>query len=72
VPVPYGSNYFGVSPRYPSSRTDFVVADFAIVDLVGRPHGAAGLVICLANIREIGPSGRDVVQYPDRLSKGLC
>lgn len=44
-------NYLGVSPRFASSRTDFVVADLSIVDLVDRPHAAGGFVICLANTR---------------------
>ena len=64
--------YFGVSPRFASSCTDFVVADFAIADLVDEPQAAGGFVICLANTRELAPSGRNVDQYPDRLSKGLC
>jgi hypothetical protein len=43
--------YFGVSLRFASSCTDFVVADLSIVDLVGRPHAAGGFVICLTNTR---------------------
>ena len=44
-------NYLGVSPRFASSCTDFVVADLSIVDLVDRPQADGGFVICLANIR---------------------
>jgi len=47
-PVP---NYLGVSPRFASSCTDFVVADLSIVDLVGRRHATGGFVICFANTR---------------------
>ena len=43
--------YFGVLPRFASSCTDFVVADFAIADLVGEPHAAGGFAICFANTR---------------------
>jgi hypothetical protein len=65
-------NYLGVSPRFASSCTDFVVSDLSIVDLVDRPHADGGFVICLANIRKVGPSGCNVDQYPGRVSKGLC
>jgi hypothetical protein len=44
-------NYLGVSRRFASSCTDFVVADLSIADLVGRPQAAGGFVICLANTR---------------------
>ena len=46
-----GPNYCGVSPRFASSCTDFVVADLSIFDLVGRPQAGGGFVICLANTR---------------------
>jgi hypothetical protein len=62
VPVSHGPNYLGGSPRFASSRTDFVVADLSIADLVGEPHAAGGFVICLANTRELGPSGCNVDQ----------
>ena len=65
-------NYLGVLARFESSCTDFVVSDLSIVDLVNRPHADGGFVICLANIRKLGPSGCNVDQYPDRVSKGLC
>jgi hypothetical protein len=64
--------YLGVSTRFASSCTDFVVADLAIFDLLDRPHAAGGFVICLANTRKLGPSGRNLDQYPDRLSNGWC
>jgi hypothetical protein len=44
-------SYFGVSPRFASSCTDFVVADLSILDFVGSPHAAGGFVICMANTR---------------------
>ncbi len=44
-------NYFGVSRRFASSCTDFVVVDLLILDLVDRPHGEGGFVICLAKTR---------------------
>lgn len=50
-PVQLATNYLGVSLRFASSCTDFVVADFAITDLVDEPHAAGGFVICLANKR---------------------
>src|ERR1700722_15500393 len=65
-------NYLGVSFRFASSCTDFVVADLSIVDLVVRPHTAGGFVICWAKTWELGPSGCNVDQYPDRVSKALC
>ena len=65
-------NYLGVSARFASSCTDFVVADLSIRELVDRPHASGGFVICLANTRKLGPSGCNVDQYPDRVSKGLC
>jgi len=64
-------SYLGVSGRFASSCTDLVVADLSIRDLVDRPHASGGFVICLANTRKLGPSGRNVDQYPDRLNKGL-
>ena len=50
-PVQLATNYLGVSLWFASSCTDFVVADFAITDLVDEPHAAGGFVICLANKR---------------------
>ena len=44
-------NYLGLSLRFASSCTDFVVADLSIVDFVDRPHASGGFVICLANTR---------------------
>ena len=63
--------YWGVSTRFASSRTDFVVADLSIPESVDSPHAAGGLVICLANTRKLGPSGCNVDQYPDGVSNGL-
>ena len=65
-------NYLGVSRRFASSCTDFVVVDLLILDLVDSPHAEGGCVICLAKTRELGPPGRSVDQYDDRVSKGLC
>jgi hypothetical protein len=64
-------DYFGDSDRFASSCTDFVVADLSIPELVERPHASGGFVICLANTRKLGPSGRNVDQYPDEVSNGL-
>ena len=64
-------NYFGVSARFASSCTDFVVADLSIGDLADRPQASGGFVICLAKTRKLGPSGRSVDQYPDGVSNGL-
>ena len=50
-PVQSVPNYLGVSPRFASSCTDFVVADLSIVDLADRSHAVGGFVICLANTR---------------------
>jgi hypothetical protein len=44
-------NYLGVSRRFASSCTDFVVDDLLILDLVDRPHAEGGFVICLAKTR---------------------
>ena len=65
-------SYLKILARFESSYTDFVVADFLIPDLADRPHASGGFVICLANTRKLGPSGCNVDQYPDRVSKGLC
>jgi hypothetical protein len=64
-------NYLGLSARFASSCTDFVVADLSIRELVDRPHASGGFVIWLANTRKLGPSGCNVDQYPDGVSNGL-
>jgi len=51
ITVTLRANYLGVSRRFASSCTDFVVADLSIADLAGRPQAAGGFVICLANTR---------------------
>jgi hypothetical protein len=51
ITVTLRANYLGVSRRFASSCTDFVVADLSIADWGGKPQAAGGFVICLANTR---------------------
>ena len=66
------ANFLRVSPDFAASCTDFVVEDLLILDLVDRPHAKGDLSSAWRRLGSSVRPARNVDQYDDRVSKGLC